>query len=102
MSFKEVKPYKILLIDENLYLACSNDKYDFSLFRIAGIKNITEIKKGTFNHDSQIVNFISHIQTAFPKFSPNWSLDKRIRVELEIAKQKAFLFEKRNFSLRKI
>ena len=39
-KFKEVKPYKILLINENLYLANSNNEYDFSLFRIAGIVNL--------------------------------------------------------------
>ena len=64
-KFKEVKPYKILLINENLYLANSNNEYDFSLFRIAGIVNLEAIKGETFNHDYNIDDFIKNIQKAF-------------------------------------
>lgn len=95
-KFKEVKPYKILLINENLYLANSNNEYDFSLFRIAGIVNLEVIKGETFNHDYNIDDFIKNIQTPFAVFSHEWR-SSLIEVRLEISPQKAFLFERKNF-----
>ena len=87
-KFKEVKPYKILLINENLY--------DFSLFRIAGIVNLEVIKGETCNHDYNIDDFIKNIQTPFAVFSHEWR-SSLIEVRLEIRPQKAFLFERKNF-----
>ena len=95
-KFKEVKPYKILLINENLYLANSNNEYDFSLLRIAGIVNLEVIKGETFNHDYNIDDFIKNIQTPFAVFSHGWR-SSLIEVRLEISPQKAFLFERKNF-----
>ena len=95
-KFKEVKPYKILLINENLYLANSNNEYDFSLFRIAGIVNLEVIKGETFNHDYNIDDFIKNIQTPFAVFSHEWR-SSLIEVQLEISPKKAFLFERKNF-----
>ena len=95
-KFKEVKPYKILLINENLYLANSNNEYDFALFRIAGIVNLEVIKGETFNHDYNIDDFIKNIQTPFAVFSHEWR-SSLVEVRLEISPKKAFLFERKNF-----
>lgn len=95
-KFKEVKPYKILLINENLYLANSNNKYEFSLFRIAGIRNIEIIQGKTFNHEYFIDDFIRNIQTPFATFCCKWKTSL-IEVKLEIKPQKAFLFERKSF-----
>lgn len=95
-KFKEVKPYKILLINENLYLANTNNEYDFSLFRIAGITNLEVVKGETFNHDYNIDDFIKSIQTPFAVFSHKWKTSL-VEVRLEISPKKAFLFERKNF-----
>jgi len=88
----EVKPYKILFINENFYLACEieHEKYQFSMFRISKIKTIEETRK-TFHKNIDIVNFIKDIQTPFAIYTPNYK-DHQIQILVEIDRKKAFYF----------
>ena len=66
------KPYKILFINGNFYLACEiNREFMFSLLRISRIDNIIE-SNNSFNQKSVIKDFIKEINTPFPKFSENF------------------------------
>ena len=93
----EVKPYKIVFINENFYLACEvdHDEYQFSMYRISKIKNIEETKK-TFQKNYEIEDFIKDMQTPFAKYQRNFKLHL-IDVILEVDKSKAFFFQSKNF-----
>ena len=51
-----IKPYKILFMNENFYLACenSNVKYPFIMFRIVNIENVV-IEKSTYHINFDIL-----------------------------------------------
>lgn len=89
----EVKPYKILFINENFYLACEveHDDYMFSMYRISRIKTIEETKK-TFHKDRDLENFIKDIQTPFSRYVPDY---KRflVDVKVKVDKSKAYFFK---------
>lgn len=89
----EVKPYKILFINENFYLACEVDheNYMFSMFRISKIKTIEETSK-TYHENREISEFIKDIQTPFATYVPNY---KRflIDVQVEVDSKKAYFFK---------
>ena len=89
----EVKPYKIVFMNENFYLACENtsEEYPFSIFRLA---NITEIKlhTKTFHINPDIDSFIKHMQTPFSKYTPHFRTHL-IEVIVEVASEKARLFK---------
>ncbi|MEA3383294.1 MAG: WYL domain-containing protein [Campylobacterota bacterium] len=93
----EVKPYKILFINENFYLACEveHEDYSFSMYRISKIKTIEDIPK-TYNKNLEIENFIKDIQTPFPVYQPNYK-EHLIDIKLEVAKPKAFFFKSKNY-----
>jgi predicted DNA-binding transcriptional regulator YafY len=93
----EVKPYKILYMNENFYLACEvdNDKFQFSLYRIGKIKKIEDTSK-IFQKKLEINNFIKDIQTPFAKYSKNYK-EKMIKVELEVNSEKAMFFKSKKF-----
>jgi len=88
----EVKPYKIVFINENFYLACENtdEKYPFSIFRIIQIQSIKMHTK-TFHINFDIADFIKYMQTSFPKYTPNFK-QHLIDVVVEVAPSKARLF----------
>jgi len=50
-----IKPYKILFMNENFYLACenSNEKYLFSMFRISNLK-LFEVESKSFQNNYDI------------------------------------------------
>jgi len=89
----EVKPYKILFINENFYLACEveHEDYQFSMYRISRIKTIEDISK-TFHKNIDIENFIKDIQTPFPIYKPNYK-DHQVDVIVKIDSKKAFFFK---------
>jgi len=93
----EVKPYKIIFINENFYLACEveHEEYEFSMFRISKIKTIEDTKK-TFHKNLDIVNFIHDMQTPFAKYRVSYK-DYLIDVILEVSSKKAIFFKSKNY-----
>lgn len=94
----ELKPYKILFMHENFYLACEREnKFKFSLLRISKIKkeHITQQAK-TFHKNPEILDFIKDIQTPFSTYSPDYK-NRLIDVVLEVDASKAFFFKNKNF-----
>ena len=99
----ELKPYKIVFINENFYLASENpdEKYLFTMLRIAQIESV-ELQKQTFYHDYDIKEFIKHIQTPFSTYTPQFK-NHLIRIVLRVEKQKARFFKlKKHFPSQKI
>ncbi len=93
----EVKPYKILFLNENFYLACEveHEGYQFSLYRISKIKTIEDIPK-TYNKNLEIENFIKDIQTPFPIYKQNYK-EHLIDIKLEVNSKKAFFFKSKQY-----
>lgn len=93
----EVKPYKIVFINENFYLACenTNEEYPFSIFRLT---NIIELKlhTKTFHKNPDIESFIKNMQTPFSKYTPEFR-KHLIEVIVEVASEKAKFFQAKNF-----
>ncbi|WP_169940373.1 WYL domain-containing protein [Campylobacter sp. RM15925] len=83
-----VKPYKIIFIDENFYLACMKDDGNFSMLRISYIKDIRKLDQ--FNKDRSVESFIDKdIQTSFTSYQKaiNFEyIDVKIRVDKDVAK----------------
>jgi len=94
---QEVKPYKILFINENFYLACEveHEEYQFSQFRISRIKTIEDTNK-TFYKNFDIDNFIKDIQTPFVTYTPNYK-EHQIKIILEIDSKKAYFFKAKKY-----
>ncbi len=85
-----LKPYKIVFMNENFYLATENpdEKYKFTMLRLAQIKSV-ELQKEQFHHNPDIKDFIKHLQTPLPLYKPNFRehlLDVIIHVDKNRAK----------------
>ena len=93
----EVKPYKIVFMNENFYLACENisEEYPFSIFRLTNIFKI-KLHTKTFHINPDIESFIKNMQTPFPKYTPNFRLHL-IDVVVEVASVKAKFFRAKKF-----
>ena len=93
----EVKPYKIVFINENFYLACEieSEKLEFALYRLSKIKSIEDTSK-TYHKNIEIENFIKDIQTPFPFYRRDYK-KHLITVVLEVDKSKAFYFESKEY-----
>ena len=93
----DVKPYKIVFMSENFYLACENisDEYPFSIFRLTNIQKIHLATK-TFKINPDIESFIKNLQTPFPKYTPEFR-KHLIEVRVEVDSQKARFFKAKNF-----
>lgn len=89
----EIKPYKIVFMNENFYLASEVDHEDyiFTLFRISKIQNATYANK-TFHQNLDIVNFIKSMQTPLAKYTPNFR-ENSVEVTVEIDHLKAAHFK---------
>ncbi len=89
----EVKPYNILFINENFYLAAEieNEYLQFTLYRISKIIS-AERAMDTFYKNHDIESFIKHIQTPFPKYTPNYQ-EHLVDITVEIDKNKAYFFK---------
>jgi predicted DNA-binding transcriptional regulator YafY len=87
-----LKPYKIVFINENFYLACENpdENYLFTMLRIAQIESVIPHKQ-TFYHDYDIKEFIKHIQTPFSRYTPQFK-NYLIKIVLKVEKPKAKFF----------
>ena len=93
----EVKPYKIVFMNENFYLACENTdpEHPFSIFRITNIDSI-KLHTKTFHLNPEIESFIKELQTPFPKYTPNYRTHM-IEVLVEVDSQKAKYFKLKKF-----
>ena len=89
----EIKPYKIVFMNENFYLASEvdHDHYSFSPFRISKIQKITDTKK-TFHRNFDIEDFIKAMQTPFSRYTPHFR-QHLIDVVLEVDSSKAGYFK---------
>lgn len=91
-----VKPYKILFMNDNYYLACEVDgKYKFSMFRISKVSNIT-LTDSKFYYNIDIQNFVGDIQTPFSRYTENYK-ESMIKILVEVEQQKAHFFETKKF-----
>jgi len=89
----KIKPYKIVFINENFYLAAENlnKEYPFSLFRVINILNI-EVENKTFRRNLDIEDFIVSMQTAFSNYTPQFK-NHLITVKIEVSPLKAKFFK---------
>lgn len=100
---KRVKPYKIIFMNENFYLACEVEleAYSFSLFRISKIDS-AEFTKQTFHQNREIVSFITDMQTSMAQYKPNYK-EYLIEVIVEVSSSKAHHFKaKKHLTSQKI
>ncbi len=89
----EVKPYKIVFMNENFYLACENlnEEYPFSIFRLTNIFKV-KLHTKTFHINPDIESFIKNMQTPFPKYTPEFR-KHLIEVRVEVPSDKARFFK---------
>ncbi len=88
-----LKPYKIVFMNENFYLATENpdERFNFTMLRLAQIKSI-ELQKEQFRHNPDIKEFIKHLQTPFPLYKPQFR-KHLIKVIVQVDKKKAKYFK---------
>ena len=93
----EVKPYKIVFINENFYLACEieHEKLEFAMYRLSKIKSVEDTPK-TFHKNQEIEDFIKDMQTPFSIYRRDYKKHV-ITVILEVDKSKAFYFESKKY-----
>ena len=92
-----VKPYKIVFMNENFYLACEVDseEFEFTPFRISKIVDVID-SSDTFYHNPDIQDFISDMQTPFSKYRRQYR-KYLIDVKLEVDSSKAFYFKSKKY-----
>lgn len=93
----EVKPYKIIFINENFYLACEieHELLEFAMYRLSKIKSIEDTPK-TYHKNIEIEDFIKDIQTPFSFYKRDYK-KHLIDVVLEVDKSKAYYFENKKY-----
>jgi len=93
----EVKPYKVVFMNENFYLACENtsEEFPFSMFRLTNIYKV-KLHTKTFHKNPDIESFIKNLQTPFPKYRPEFR-KHLIEVIVEVSSEKARFFKAKNF-----
>ena len=99
----EVKPYKIVFMNENFYLACESlsEKYPFSIFRLTNIFKI-KLHTKTFHINPDIESFIKNMQTPFSKYTPEFR-KHLIEVIVEVPRDKARFFKaKKHLASQKV
>jgi predicted DNA-binding transcriptional regulator YafY len=93
----EVKPYKIVFINENFYLACEieHEKLEFAMYRLSKIKSVEDTPK-TFHKNIEIEDFIKDMQTPFSIYRRDYK-KYLIDIIIEVDKSKAFYFESKKY-----
>jgi len=86
----EVKPYKIVFMNENFYLACehTHEEFLFTKFRLSNIEKI-ELKTKTFYINPDIADFIKNMQTPWSEYVPEFrkhSIEVIVRVDVTKAR----------------
>lgn len=94
---RKVKPYKIVFMNENFYLACEveHPKYQFSLFRISKIESLGLTGK-SFHQNREIASFIKDMQTPMAKYTPNYK-EHLVEVLVEVCVAKAHHFKAKKY-----
>lgn len=92
-----IKPYKIVFMNENFYLASEVDHpdYQFSLFRISKIEGV-EFTKRNFHQKRELTLFIKEMQTPMAKYTQNYK-EELIDVTVEVAASKAQHFKSKKY-----
>lgn len=92
-----LKPYKIVFMNENFYLATENpdERYKFTMLRLAQIKSV-ELQKEQFHYNPDIKEFIKHLQTPFPLYKPQFR-EHLIKVIVQVYKEKAKYFKMKKY-----
>ena len=92
-----VKPYKILFMNENFYLACEVEaiEFSFSLYRISKIEEIMGTSMN-FHKNIEIEDFIKFMQTPFAIYKKGFR-EHLIDITLEVHKDKAFYFRSKKY-----
>ena len=87
IKLMEINPYKILMLNDNFYLAGEiENEYGFALLRIGMVKTI-ELKKSTFRHFPRMVDFIDNIQTPFSHYTVQKNeIEVKVEVEYKISR----------------
>ena len=93
----QIKPYKIIFINEIFYLATENleGEFPFSLFRVSNIQEIQHQSK-TFQINPDIADFIQYMQTPFSLYKTDFR-KYLITVKLVVSKEKARFFKVKKF-----
>lgn len=93
----EVKPYKIVFINENFYVACEveTETLEFAMYRISKIKSIEDIAR-TFQKNVEIDDFIKEMQTPFSIYKKDFR-KYLIDVVLEVDESRAFFFKSKKY-----
>ena len=88
-----IKPYKIVFMNENFYLASEVDKeeFQFSPYRISKIETV-EITGRNFHKKREIERFIKEMQTPLARYQPNYR-EALIQVVVEVTSDKAQHFK---------
>ena len=92
-----LKPYKIVFMNENFYLATENpdERYKFTMLRLAQIKSV-ELQKEQFHHNPDIKDFIKQLQTPFPLYKPQFR-EHLIDVVINVHKDRAKFFRLKKY-----
>ena len=93
---RKVKPYKIVFMNENFYLACEveHPDYQFSLFRISKIEDLESTGK-SFHQNREIASFIKDMQTPMAKYTPNYREHLiEVLVEVDVSRARHFKAKK--------
>ena len=92
-----IKPYKIVFMNENFYLASEVDHpdYQFSLFRISKIEGV-EFTKRNFHQKRELALFIKEMQTPMAKYTANYK-EKLVDVVVEVSASRAQHFKSKKY-----
>ncbi len=92
-----LKPYKIVFMNENFYLASENpdERYKFTMLRLSQVESI-ELLKEQFHHNPDIKDFIRHLQTPFPSYEPQFR-EHLINVVIHVDKDRSKFFRLKKY-----
>jgi predicted DNA-binding transcriptional regulator YafY len=90
-----LKPYKILFISENFYIASEFKYQKLVLSRIAMMQELSYTGK-TFTHNYEFMEFIHSMQSPWATFKPQYK-NTLIEVIVEIPKEQAKYFKLKKF-----
>lgn len=93
----DIKPYKILFMNQNFYLVCEvvDSPYELTQLRISNIIEAQMLPK-QFHKNYEIEDFIKKIQTPFSIYKSGYK-KYMINVVVEVKKEKARFFKAKNF-----
>ena len=93
ITYRDIHPYKMVFMNENLYLICDVDG-NSQIFRVRNINKV-ELSKHTFHQNPHIIEFLKKIQTPFSVYKKDEK--NEIEVLLKINDKKARFFKNKKF-----